>query len=637
MATRFLGVLLLFTIQIFAQSEEFYQVKTIPVELRKQANAVIRYDNLSIDIASRNSLNTKFKRIVAVFNETGLNSIGTSISYDQSKKIKELGAIIYDASGNELEKYRESDFEDVSAVSDFSLYEDSRVKYLDYVPREYPITVEFFYETSTKNTVIADSWYPQPNYYISTEFSEYSLTYPEGMELNIKADNFGDLDITKVNADNQIKYVAKYISAIQPEDYSPRLADIAPVVKVAPKEFYYEGYEGENSNWEEMGRWMYNELLKDGLELPLETKNEIRSLVQGITDPVEKSKIVYDYMQKRTRYISVQEGIGGIKPFPAARVDEVKYGDCKALTNYTMALLKAVGVESYYSRVYASPSYTVDVDEDFVSFVGHTNHVILNVPSEQGDLWLECTSQTNPFGFISGFTDDRNVFVVTPEGGKIVKTQAYPTRDNLQETKSDIMIGLDGQITAEVEIKTFGFQYSLHRDLQFMTSKNQELSLKNYWDYINGLNLVEFDFNDDKDNVVFTETAKINTSDYVTKTGNLFLLRPNVFNRFERIPTRYDNRMHEVSLDRGFTDKDEFTITLADGLAVEALPSDTELVSKYGEYRFAVKEVAPNKLVYTRTFILNKGIYPKEEYEDFRAFLASVVKNDNSKLALKLN
>ena len=56
------------------------------------------------------------------------------------------------------------------------------------------------------------------------------------------------------------------------------------------------------------------------------------------TDPIEKAKIVYKYMQEKTRYISVQVGIGGFKPMLAKDVDRLGYGDCKALSNYTKAL-----------------------------------------------------------------------------------------------------------------------------------------------------------------------------------------------------------------------------------------------------------------------------------------------------------
>jgi hypothetical protein len=50
-------------------------------------------------------------------------------------------------------------------------------------------------------------------------------------------------------------------------------------------------------------------------------------------------------------FVSIQVGIGGWKPIQPL-VDRLGYGDCKALTNYTKALLAAVDVPSYNVVLY---------------------------------------------------------------------------------------------------------------------------------------------------------------------------------------------------------------------------------------------------------------------------------------------
>ena len=125
---------------------------------------------------------------------------------------------------------------------------------------------------------------------------------------------------------------------------------------------------------------MYHDLIKDTYDLPTSTVTMIKDLVKDEVDDIGNAKKVYEYVQGKTRYISVQVGIGGWKPFNASEVDKLGYGDCKALTNYTMSLLKAVGVESNYSVVYAGSSQK-NIEDDFTSIQG--NHVILNIPSEK--------------------------------------------------------------------------------------------------------------------------------------------------------------------------------------------------------------------------------------------------------------
>ena len=74
-------------------------------------------------------------------------------------------------------------------------------------------------------------------------------------------------------------------------------------------------------NWLEFGKWYYDTLIKDGLELPESTKQKMIELTSVTQDSVEKARIVYSYVQEKVRYISVQVGIGGFKPMLANEVD----------------------------------------------------------------------------------------------------------------------------------------------------------------------------------------------------------------------------------------------------------------------------------------------------------------------------
>jgi hypothetical protein len=59
---------------------------------------------------------------------------------------------------------------------------------------------------------------------------------------------------------------------------------------------------------------------------------EIRAMTDTIKSDKKKAEFLYNHMQKHMRYVCVQLGIGGFKPFPATFVDQQKYGDCKALS-----------------------------------------------------------------------------------------------------------------------------------------------------------------------------------------------------------------------------------------------------------------------------------------------------------------
>ncbi len=93
------------------------------------------------------------------------------------------------------------------------------------------------------------------------------------------------------------------------------------------------------------------------------------------------------------------------------------------------SLLAAAGIRSHYTLVHAGDEET-DFMEDFT--VDQFNHIILCVPGAKDTTWLECTSQTSPAGYLGSFTNDRPVLLVTEQGGKLVRTPAYPADQNLQ-------------------------------------------------------------------------------------------------------------------------------------------------------------------------------------------------------------
>jgi len=84
-------------------------------------------------------------------------------------------------------------------------------------------------------------------------------------------------------------------------------------------------------------------------------------------------------------------------------------------------------------------------------------------------------------------------------------------------------------------------------------------------------------------------------------------------------------------------DADEFIINLPEGVAVEAMSEGEKTESKFGSYEHKIEQIDDNKLKYTRTYIMNKGNYSKEDYSAFRDFKKQIVKLDKTKIVLKVN
>ena len=623
-------VTLLSVFSVFSQKNT-YSSLTIPIELKEDANAVVRDDLLEITIKDVDEMVVYNRKVITILNKLGDRHASMYEGYDNDTKISKLSAYIYDAFGNQIKKYSKGKFLDQSAVDGGTLYSDSRVKFVDYTPISYPYTIVFQSEYKTSSTGFIPNWYPVNGYFISVEKSLYKLNNPKNITLRKKEKNFDSFTIEDNSTEFNAKYFLENQKAIKYENSSVSYREILPNVKFALNDFSLKGVKGKYSNWNEFGKWMNQKLLSGRDVLDAATVSKIKNLVKDTKDTLERAKLVYKYMQNKTRYISVQVGIGGWEPIAANKVDRVGYGDCKGLTNYTKALLDAAGVTSYYTIVYAMEKR--NIDKDFSSIQG--NHVILNLPYKGKDVWLECTSQNAPFGFLGDFTDDRNVLVVKPTGGEIKRTSRYNNEDSLQEINATIQLEKDGSLVADLTKISKGLQYD---DKYHFENFSKEKLIKRYksstWSYNNNLEIESVNLTNDKDSIVFKENLKINISNYATVTNEEYLFRVNVFNKTSYVPKRYRKRKLPLKISTGYKDVDVYTFKLPEGYKLDVLPSLKELKTKFGTYNVSFIKIDETSFKYQKSILINEGVYPKEDYKLYRSFRRSIAKYENLRIAI---
>lgn len=628
MKKSILIISLFFSSIFYAQDD--YSIANLNLDLLEKSNSVIINKDVVLEIDKYNSMTITENKVITVLNKKGLSAIGAYAHYDKYTKIKNLKVTVYNTIGAELKKFKEKEFTDVSVSGSVSLYTDNRVKYLDYTPASYPITLHIEKKVKTSNTAFIRSFQPIQNYYQAIKKSTYKIQNNSGETLRTHLNAYSEAIKKEQLDETTVLYSAENLEAIPKEVYSPSLESFTPQVMFALNTFELKGEKGQASNWEEFGKWKYENLLKGLDELPESTVKEIQSLTAHLETDREKAEVVYEYVQNNTRYISVQIGIGGWKPISAEEVDAKKYGDCKGLTNYTKALLTAVGVESNYCIVQAG-SEIEDLEEEFTSLQG--NHVILTIPQEnEENIWLECTSQDIPFNFLGTFTDNRQVLAVNSTGGKIVRTPTYSEEDNHQLTTADINL-LDTSIEAQVKISSKGSQYNQKYRLEKDNPKDVKTHFKSYWDNLKELKVEDYKFVNHKDKVIFEEFVTIKSNNYLKVYGNDVILDVNPFNKFENNIPNYSERKTPFVIQRGFVDEDEFIFNI-EGLTIETGLEDIDFESEFGSYKLHF-EVKDEKLIVKRFLKLNKNNYEKSNYEDFVSFFSTIKKYDNTKLSLK--
>ena len=626
--------ILLFTSVLFSQ-KTLYPFSQIPDSLKQNANAVVRLDQSDITISSQRSMTIKTLRIVTVLNEQGVSEIDAVAHYDKSTSVREIQATVYDASGNEIKKIRRKDFRDQSVIDGVTIFSDSRFLYLDYTPVQYPFTIVFELETSTSNTAFIPAWLPLDSYFVSVEKSVINVSYPAALGFKKKENHFEGFQIAKTtDSATSLSYTASNITARRYEDQSLTFSDIFPKLQLGLEVFHLEGVDGTAKNWKEFGQWYSDKVLSGTIEISEATKLKMKNLVGNEKDPIKKARIIYDYVQKKSRYVSIQVGIGGWKPMLASDVDRLGYGDCKALSNYTRALLSAVDVSSYNTVLFGD-SRKRDIDGDFVSLQG--NHMILSVPDGDNYVWLECTSQDNPFGYQANFTDDRDVLVMKPEGGEIVHTKSYINKENAQFSKSSYLLSETGNMSCITAIVSQGSQYGNKYRLEYDSPVDRDEHYKKYWAGINNLKIKKTQFFNDKDQIKFTENIELDAVNYGNLSGGKMMFAVNPLNQISGNIKRIRNRKTPFEISRGYFDEDEISITLPTGYQIESMPENFEISGKFGDYKTELIRKEDNKLTYKRIAYIKKGTYAGNEYEEYRLFMEKIARNDNAKIILVKN
>jgi len=262
------------------------------------------------------------------------------------------------------------------------------------------------------------------------------------------------------------------------------------------------------------------------------------------------------------------------------------------------------------------------------------NHAFLCVPLKNDTIWLECTSQRVPCGFIGNFTDDRDILLIDNEKSKVVHTTAYSLANNLETHTSHVKINEDG--TGRVEINTVykGLNYEniLSTYLADDADKKRIISERMRFP---AFQLLNFKYKETKAKIPsIEESLNVEFENYLTPMGSKYLMRLNFLNSMVEAPSNLRSRKTDILVRRPSFDRDTIIYQMSSKMKPENLPKPVFIKSPFGEYQSKV-EYSNNQLCYTRTFQLNKGIYPASDYAAFVSFFDKVSNADDMKCAIE--
>lgn len=582
---------------------------------------------VDIQCDSPNHALVNFKQVMTIIDERGASLADFVCSVDNNDRLAFLGGTVTDGVGKVLYRFKEKDLKRTEYSEYLSI--DESIHYIDYTPPFYPVTITYEWTIDYNDKIMEfPQFCPQMDYEVSVGKAHYSLTAPKQMAVRYYLHNIHH-DITLVDSPGDTEKFILELDSLSPiyhESYALPFSELCPKAIFAPSEFVYCGTKGSLSSWKDYGLWEYS--LIDGTEiLPDEACRYIHKLTDSLATAREKIEALYSELAKNTRYVAILLGIGGQKPAHASSVWQKGYGDCKGLSNYMRAMLKEIGITSYYVTVSTKNKRLIP---EFAS-IGQIDHAILEIPLDKDTLWLECTNPQLPLGYIQKNIAGHDAIEISPNGGRMINIPAYASHENLKHSTINMHIDEKGNANIDMCQQYRNLRYEQYSYLLRLDKKELYRQLHDIID-VPQADIAKIDLRQDGASI-YLETAMTSTQ-YAIVTGNRLFI-PICPLYIDCITPLYQQERHgDMWFPAGYYDEVEITILIPDGYIIESVPADVEQELPFGTFSLDVSN-DEHKIIIKNHLQINAGRYDKELFSDFVEFTRKVLSMYNKKIVIK--
>ena len=625
------AVLFLLLIACFSNAQlNIYSALTIPDSLRKDADVVIREESIKLTVKDKNTAWYEVHQVFTVLNEQAKKSLSFVQYSDKFHVLDDAEIKLYDLMGNKKNTWSKKEMN--SGKYGDELVPEGKYTFFDVSAASYPITVEFNYSIKYKG-IFSLPGYNMQSPWQSVQHAVFEVEVPTDLGVRYKLLNTNNQpEIKKDGSKDVYKWELNNLKAYKLEKHSGSAFTYEPTVLIGPNKFQLEDYEGDMTSWKNFGSWIDN-LYAKTTGLPEDKKLFYQNMVKNAATDKEKAAILYNYMQNNMRYVSIQLGIGGLRPFPASFVDEKKYGDCKALSNYLKSALDAVGVKSNIVIIQGGMNPR-NVLEDFPA--NYFNHAILCIPQPKDTIWLECTSTTLPFAQLGPFTENRKAMMVTDNGGVLVNTPLSNYKTNTEGINTVIEVNEDGG----AKVKTNYTLYGDSRDEMLMRyhdlkedEKRKYFITQNEWKQPDNL---EISNSKDKANPYLLSATMDYEKIYSFNAGSKLFFEARLYPVFDEEIPDYANRKADYYFTCPYQVMDTTVYKFPLGYVLENMPGNKQVQFSFAQYSCDYSwDAATHTLTSVALLQIKDRVIKASDYTKLLNFKKQVMADVNEKIVMK--
>jgi hypothetical protein len=508
----------------------------------------------------------------------------------------------------------------------------------------------FIYPSVQTGAILEENYkitYADPHFVGSFFFTGYlpmlendlMITVQKDIHINFKIFNGENrnIEFTKEEKKNEIVYHWKTANtkAIKDDDGAPNFRYYEPHIV-----FYITDYKIGDQKQHLLGSpkdlyaWYY-ELQKNVNKREDEKLKAVAdSLVEGVTDELEKVKKIFYWVQDNISYVAFEDGLGGFIPRDACTVYSKKYGDCKDMASIIHEMLRMAGIKSYLTWI---GSRDIPYSYNDVPTPSADNHMITSY-LDKNNQWhfLDGTGKKAPEDLYTSFIQGKQALIGISRDSFVLVT--VPVKDtSVSQTIDSVTFEIkDNKITGNGSIILTGYD-ALHYTYHSETLNKDEWTdfFKDY--FPKGSNKVTYSqvVTNSPQRARLDISYKFDLPDYIRKDQDELYVNLNI-NKGTGLETLNDSRKTPLGFTNKTMKRDIMILKIPQGYKVEYLPESVKYGNDIAGFsnNYSVKD---GEIILCTDFYIDTLLLEEKDFEKYNNVLREQVKANKQTVSLIKN
>jgi transglutaminase-like putative cysteine protease/predicted Zn-dependent protease len=566
----------------------------------------------------QNGLSETFQqRLVRVLDERGARAESDAdVRFTPETQSVDLRAArVYRKSGEVVEAIS-TDEQDMSEPW-YSLYYDVKALVVHFGKLEPGDVVELQYIVSdvARRNMFAD--YFGDLHYLQEELprreTKYVLIAPKGKALHFNTPRLPGLLRSEEDApggeERIYTFAAKDVPKVDVEPAMPGFTEAAAYLHVSTYK-----------TWEEVARW-YEGLVKAQLEPNAAIQAAVREALKGVNPKDERAKIraIYELVVRRTRYVGLEFGIHGYKPYRVAQVFARKFGDCKDKASLLVVMLREAGIDA--TMVLARTRRGGDLDGAPASLAPF-DHAIAYIPKY--DLYLDGTAEFSGADELPA--DDQDIPVLQVAARKLARTPVLPAARNRLRSEWRVVLQPTGAAIVDEAMSVAGEAAHDWRKYFQAPGERQEKYDQQWNKRHPGARVEKLQMDAEELGRPVEVRALVTVPHWARPDGEGGLAmaalgrEPDLTGSYAKL----SSRKYDLVLGFPFRTEERVVVRIPDGWTVKRLPEARSVKTPFAQFELKVQQSKDGLIAVEGALQVDRHRIAVADYAAFRAFCGEV-------------